>query len=56
MTNLPAIIDFSQSLEDATGQLGKRSRRIYENDVKMFALWIQGQDLTVKLLTRSHMI
>ena len=43
MTDLIPFIDFSQAIQDATGQLGKRSRRIYENDAKMLALWLQEQ-------------
>src|SRR6266550_4891355 len=56
MTDLIPFIDFSQAIQDATGQLGKRSRRIYENDAKMLALWLQEQGLAVKELTRPHMI
>jgi hypothetical protein len=56
MIDIIPIIDFSQSVQDATGQLGKRSRRIYENDAKMFALWLQEQGLTIKSLTHSNMI
>lgn len=48
-----ALIDFSQSIQDATGQLGKRSRRIYENDAKMFALWLAEKGLSAKETTRS---
>lgn len=51
-----ALTNFSNSLQDASGQLGKRSRRIYENDAKMFALWLQEKRLVVRDLTRSHMI
>src|SRR5260370_36781024 len=51
-----ALTDFSQSIEDATGQLSKRSHRMYTNDAKMFALWLQEEGLAVKELTRSHMI
>jgi integrase/recombinase XerD len=53
---LVPTIDFTKSVKDATGQLSERSRRIYKNDAKRFAEWIQEQGLTVRDLTRSHMI
>jgi integrase/recombinase XerD len=56
MQDLVPVVDFTQSVADATGQLSKRSRRIYENDAKMFAEWMQAQGLTVGALTRSHLI
>jgi site-specific recombinase XerD len=46
----------SASLNDATGQIGKRSKRIYENDAKMFAEWISSQGLDTTTLTRSQAI
>lgn len=49
-------VDFTQSVQDATGQLGKRSKRIYEHDAKALAAWMNGQGLHVSALTRSDMI
>jgi site-specific recombinase XerD len=50
-------LDFTQAVQDATGQLGKRSKRIYENDAKMFATWLQEQGITESLeITRSVII
>ena len=58
MTDLIPIspVDLSQSVQDATGQLSKRSRRIYEHDARVFAGWITDQGLAVEQLTRSTMI
>lgn len=56
--NLQPILqnDLSASLENATGQLSKRSKRIYENDAIRFAEWMTAQGLMVGALTRSHLI
>src|SRR5690242_13703413 len=56
MNSLIPIVDFSQELSDVSGQIGKRSRRIYANDAKKFARWMIEQGLTVEGLTRSHII
>lgn len=59
MDNETALIpgvNFDQSIKDVSGQIGKRSGRIYANDAKKFARWIQDQGLTVEGLTRSHII
>jgi integrase/recombinase XerD len=59
MDNETALIpgvNFDQSIKDVSGQIGKRSGRIYANDAKKFARWIQEQGLTVEGLTRSHII
>jgi integrase/recombinase XerD len=56
MNDLVPAVDFSQSVQDASGQLGKRSGRIYKNDALRFAEWMQSQGLTVGALTRSHLI
>jgi integrase/recombinase XerD len=56
MYDLIPNINFDQSIKDVSGQIGKRSGRIYANDAKMFAQWIQEQGLTVQGLTRSHII
>lgn len=56
MADVISITNLSQAIENATGQLSKRSRRIYENDAKMFASWLQAQGLTARELTRSHVI
>jgi integrase/recombinase XerD len=55
-TAIIPLVDFAQSVKDATGQLAKRSGRIYANDAKRFAEWLAAQGLTVEALTRSHMI
>jgi site-specific recombinase XerD len=59
MDNETALIpgvNFDQSIKDVSGQIGKRSGRIYANDAKKFARWIQEQGLAVEGLTRSHII
>lgn len=56
MHDLIPIVNFDQSVADASGQLGKRSGRIYANDATRFAEWMQTQGLTVGALTRSHLI
>ncbi len=55
-TAIIPIVDFSQEVKDVSGQIGKRSGRIYENDALRFASWMQEQGLTVPALTRSHII
>src|SRR5437870_258298 len=55
-TALIPLIDFTQEVKDVSGQIGKRSGRIYQNDALRFASWMQEQGLTVSALTRSHMI
>jgi integrase/recombinase XerD len=50
------IVDLSDSLQNATGQLSKRSKRIYENDAKVFAEWLIGQELKPDTFDRSHAI
>jgi len=47
---------FAASLADVAGQLGTRSRRIYENDVKVFARWLLDNGHTPQTLTRSQVI
>jgi integrase/recombinase XerD len=56
MHDLVPIVDFTQAVADASGQLGKRSGRIYANDAKRFAEWMTANGLTVGALTRSHLI
>jgi len=56
MNDLVPVVDFTQSIADATGQLAPRSRRVYAGDAKTFAIWLQENGLTVKGLTRSHVI
>jgi len=48
MNNLVPVVNFDQSVRDVSGQIGKQSGRIYANDAKMFAEWIQEQGLTVE--------
>lgn len=49
-------VDFSASLQNATGQLSQKSKRIYENDAKILAQWILEQGLTPDTFDRSHAI
>jgi integrase/recombinase XerD len=56
MNDIIPAVDFTQSVADASGQLGKRSGRIYANDATRFAEWMQANSLTVGALTRSHLI
>lgn len=56
MHDLVPAVDFTQAIADATGQLGKRSARIYKNDAERFAEWMMAQGLMVGVLTRSHLI
>lgn len=56
MTDIITASDFSLSLADTTGQLATRSKRIYQNDAKVFATWMLEQGLLPEILTRSHMI
>ena len=50
------VNNFDASMKDVSGQLSKRSRRIYEHDIKSFADWLLSQGLTPQTLTRSLMI
>src|SRR5947209_7985934 len=45
-----------QTLTDIAGQLAPSSKRIYLNDTKHFAEWMQEQDLTPSTMSRSDMI
>lgn len=56
MNELVPVVDFTQAIADASGQLGARSGRIYANDATRFAEWMQAQGLQVRDLTRSHLI
>lgn len=49
---IPNTLDIS----DVAGQLGTRSKRIYQNDAQVFATWMLERDLTTDTLTRSTMI
>jgi site-specific recombinase XerD len=48
--------DLDQTIADIAGQLAKSSKRIYLNDTKHFADWMQEQGLTPSAMTRSDMI
>jgi site-specific recombinase XerD len=50
------IIDLSASLQNATGQLSKRSKRIYENDAKMLVQWLIEHNITPDDFDRSYAI
>jgi integrase/recombinase XerD len=56
VNDIVPVVDFTQALADVSGQLGKRSGRIYKNDALRLATWMQEQGLSVEQLTRSHMI
>src|SRR2546423_12321371 len=45
-----------QILSDLTGQLSKKSRRIYRHDAKVFATWMIENGISVETLTRSDLI
>jgi integrase/recombinase XerD len=45
-----------QTIIDIAGQLAPSSKRIYLNDVKYFAEWIQQQGITPDTMSRSDMI
>lgn len=56
VTHIILTSDLSSSLADATGQISKRSQRIYQNDAQVFATWMIDQGLIPQTLTRSLMI
>lgn len=56
MKDIILAANLSVPLKDATGQLSKKSKRIYENDAKALAKWMQGQELTPDAFTRSDAI
>src|SRR5258705_10277713 len=45
-----------QTITDIAGQLAPSSKRIYLNDTKHFAKWMQQQELTPDTMSRSDMI
>jgi integrase/recombinase XerD len=47
---------FDQTITDIAGQIAPSSKRIYLNDTKYFAQWMQSQALTPEGMTRSDMI
>jgi len=59
-TELTAISDntgnLDQSITDIAGQLAPSSKRIYLNDTRYFAEWMQEQGATPDVMTRSDMI
>src|SRR5438445_10478888 len=57
MTDLiPTSANLDQTMTDIAGQLAPSSKRIYLNDAKHFATWLQQQELTPVSVTRSDMI
>lgn len=57
MTNLiTTSTQFDQTITDIAGQLAPSSKRIYLNDTKYFAEWMQEQGLTPSTMSRSDMI
>jgi len=48
--------DLSASIADATGQLGKRSKPVYEHDARVLAEWMKENALTPGTFTRSNAI
>jgi site-specific recombinase XerD len=57
MTDLiPTSAQLDQAITDIAGQLAPSSKRIYLNDTKHFAEWMQEQGLTLSSMSRSDMI
>jgi len=57
MTDLiPTSAQLDQTITDIAGQLAPSSKRIYLNDTKHFAEWMQEQGLTPSSMSRSDMI
>ena len=55
--NLPALPSFdAQNMANIAGQLSPRSRRIYENDARVFADWMLARGITPASLARSDVI
>ncbi len=52
----PISTQLDQTITDIAGQLAPSSKRIYMNDAKHFADWMQKQGLTPDCMTRSDMI
>src|SRR6202021_873979 len=52
----PISTQLDQTITDIAGQLAPSSKRIYMNDAKHFADWMQKQGLTPAGMTRSDMI
>lgn len=46
----------TQSIANIAGQLASSSKRIYQNDARHFAYWLQEQGLTLTTFTRVEMI
>jgi integrase/recombinase XerD len=46
----------TQSMTNIAGQLASSSKRIYENDARHFALWIQEQGLALDTFKRANLI
>lgn len=57
MTDLiPTSADLDQTITDIAGQLAPSSKRVYLNDARHFATWMQEQGLAPGSVTRSDMI
>src|SRR5579863_3232076 len=52
----PVSGQLDQTMTDITGQLAPSSKRVYLNDAKHFATWLQDQGITPASMTRSDMI
>lgn len=48
--------DLDQTVTDIAGKIATSSKRVYTNDARYFALWMQEQGLTPDTFTRSHML
>lgn len=46
--------DLSASIADATGDIGKRSKPVYEHDARVLAQWMLDHNVTPLTFTRSH--
>src|SRR5437764_6330882 len=56
-TELTAInTPLDKTTIDIAGQVASSSQRIYINDARHFAAWVEGQGLTPSQLTRSEII
>ena len=53
---IPTSSPFDQTITDIAGQLAPSSKRIYKNDIKYFATWMQENGITPHEMTRSDMI
>ena len=53
---IPSSNQLDQTITDIAGQLAPSSKRVYLNDTKHFALWMQEHGIVPQEMTRSDMI